>query len=664
MSRSIRHLPTMHSTLALILLLLATAVLATTLFRALRLPALLGYVVVGVVLGPSGFNVAPQDAEARNLAGFGVVFLMFSIGLEFSLAKLKTMRSLVFGLGSLQVIFTMALATALSLAVGVGIEAGLALGGALAMSSTAIVVKLLAERNELDTQHGRRIIGVLLFQDLAVVPLLIFIPALASGENMAMQMAYAGIRAVVALGLILVLGQRLLRPWFHLVAARKSSELFMLNVLLITLGLAYITDMAGLSLALGAFVAGMLISETEYRYQVESDIRPFRDVLMGLFFVTIGMQLDTAAVLNQLTGTLTMLALLILGKLILVTALTRRFSDDWGTALRTGFGLAQAGEFGLVLLALAGDYRLIPFGMQQAALAAMILSMLLAPFLIQHGDKLARRLAGGAWLAQAKGVHEIAMKSFGVSKHVILCGYGRSGQNLARILEAEGVPFIALDEDPKRVREAAAAGDNVVFGDCTRAEVLTAAGINRARAIVVSFAHTPTALKVLATAHRLRPGAPVIVRTLDEADLDQLMAAGAMEVVPEVLEGALMLGSQTLLMAGVPLGSVLKRIRTMRELRYSTLRGYFKGLTDESEEESNSQEHLVSLHMEAGLSGVGRTLSELALEPAGVTILAVRRHGIRATDPTPETRLEPGDILILRGTQEALAGAKLKLGIS
>jgi CPA2 family monovalent cation:H+ antiporter-2 len=654
----------MHSTLALILLLLATAVLATSLFRALQLPALLGYVVVGILLGPSGFNVAPQDAQTRNLAEFGVVFLMFSIGLEFSLAKLKTMRNLVFGLGGLQVLLTMLLATALGLAVGLGIGAGLALGGALAMSSTAIVVKLLAEHNELDTRHGRRIIGVLLFQDLAVVPLLIFIPALASGANMAEAMAWAGAKAVLALGLILVLGQRLLRPWFHVVAARKSPELFMLNVLLITLGLAYVTDLAGLSLALGAFVAGMLISETEYRYQVESDIRPFRDILMGLFFVTIGMQLDTVAVLNQLPGTLAMLALLILGKLLLITALTRRFSDDWGIALRTGLGLAQAGEFGLVLLALAGTYGLIPVGIKQAALAAMILSMLVAPFLMLHSEKLARRLAGGAWLEQARGVHEIVVKSFGVSKHVILCGYGRSGQNLARILEVEGVPFIALDDDPKRVHEAAAAGDNVVFGDCTRAEVLTAAGINRARAVVISFAHTPTALKVIATAHRLRPGAPIIVRTLDEADLDQLMEAGAMEVVPEVLEGALMLGSQTLLMAGVPLGTVLKRIRTMRELRYSTLRGYFKGLTDDEEEERISQEHLASLHMEAGLSGVGRTLGELDLESVGVTILAVRRHGIRATNPTPETQLEAGDIVILRGTPEALAGAKQRLGIN
>ena len=653
----------MHSTLALILLLLAAAVLATTLFRALRLPALLGYVLVGILLGPSLLDMAPNDEETLGIAEFGVVFLMFSIGLEFSLAKLKAMRDLVFGLGGLQVGLTMATATAIGLAFGLDLSAGLALGGALAMSSTAIVSKLLVERNELETPHGRRIFGVLLFQDLAVVPLLIFIPALASGENMAEQMGWAGAKAFIALGLILVLGQRLLRPWFALVAARKSSELFMLNVLLITLGLSYITAVAGLSLALGAFVAGMLISETEYRYQVESDIRPFRDVLMGLFFVTIGMALDLGEVAGQLLETLFMLALLVLGKLALIVLLTRRFADDWAIALRTGLGLAQAGEFGLVLLALAGSHKLIPFELGQAALAAMILSMLLAPFMIQYGERLAKRLAGGGWLSQAKGVHEIVLKSFGVRDHVILCGYGRSGQSLARILESEGIPFIALDDDPKRVGEAAAAGDNVVFGDCTRAEVLTAAGINRAKAIVISFANTGAALQVLAVAHRLRPGAPVIVRTLDETDLNKLMEAGAIEVVPEVLEGALMLGSQTLLMAGVPLGTVLKRIRRLRELRYSTMRGYFQGLTD-LEQESVNQNKLAAYRLEEPSRLVGRRLGDLGLTGHGVDIVAVRRRGIKASEPTDDTQLENGDILVLRGTPEALAATESRLGLS
>jgi CPA2 family monovalent cation:H+ antiporter-2 len=653
----------MHTTLSLVLLLLAAAVLATTLFRALKLPALLGYVLVGVLLGPSGLNLAGEAGAAQHLAEFGVVFLMFSIGLEFSLAKLKLMRGLVFGLGGLQVVVTLVLTLLLSLAAGLPLATGIALGGALTMSSTAIVSKLLAERNELESEHGRQIIGVLLFQDLAVVPLLILIPALDGHTNLADALGWAAIKAFLALGIILFLGQKLLRPWFHLVAARKSSELFMLNVLLITLGLAYVTDLAGLSLALGAFVAGMLISETEFRYQVESDIRPFRDILMGLFFVTIGMAVNLSFLPDNILMVLGILGLLLLGKLLAIVLLARLYSAQWSTALRTGLGLAQAGEFGLVLVALANDHRLIPLDLQQALLSAMILSMLIAPFLIQHGDALAKRLLWGAWMEQAKDVHAIAVKSFGVSQHVILCGYGRSGQNLARILEAENVPLIALDHDPRRVQAATQAGDNVVFGDSTRREILLAAGIHRARALVISFAHTPTALQVIATAQQLRPDTPVIVRTLDQTDMDLLREAGAMEIVPEVLEGALMLGSQTLLMAGVPLGTVLKRIRSTREAHYSTMRGYFQGLSD-AEETAVSQEQLASYRLDQGLSILGRSLGELKLDETGVYVAAVRRRGIKGSNPSAQTRLEAGDILILRGTPEALSAAQLRLGLA
>jgi CPA2 family monovalent cation:H+ antiporter-2 len=434
-------------------------------------------------------------------------------------------------------------------------------------------------------------------------------------------------------------------------------------VLLITLGLAFVTEQAGLSLALGAFVAGVLISETEYRYQVESDIRPFRDILMGLFFVTMGMALDLGVLPGSAGTALVILAILLLAKLGTGILLARLYCDHWGTALRTGLGLAQAGEFGLVLIALASDHGLIPNSLHQALLAAMVLSMLLAPFLLQYGEGLAQRFFWGAWMEQAKGVHEIAVKSFGVSQHVILCGYGRSGQNLARILEAESVPFIALDHDPRRVKAATEAGDSVVFGDSTRREILLAAGIHRARAVVVSFAHTPTALQVIATAQQLRPDTPVIVRTLDQTDMERLREAGALEVVPEVLEGALMLGSQTLLMAGVPLGKVLKRIRSTREAHYSTMRGYFQGLSD-SADLGAGQERLASYRLEAGLPILGKRLGDLELERSGVFVAAVRRRGIRGSDPTPDTRLDAGDILILRGTPEALGIAEMKLGLA
>ncbi|MGQ9685290.1 MAG: cation:proton antiporter domain-containing protein [Thiobacillaceae bacterium] len=650
----------MPTTLELVLVLLSAAVLAVSLFRRLGLPPILAYILIGAGLGLL-LPYHEEDSPAQHLAEFGVVFLMFSIGLEFSLAKLRTMRAEVFGLGAVQVVLTTLVFTVIGLMVGLSLKSGLAIGAILALSSTAIVSKLLAERNELDTDHGRPVIGVLLFQDLAVAPLVIFIPALTAGQDLTVALLLASVKAAIALGLILIIGQRVMRPWFHLIAQAKSSELFMLNVLLITLGLAYATDQAGLSLALGAFLAGVLIAETEYRYQVESDIRPFRDVLMGLFFVSIGLLLDLNVLIEHWPEVMVAVILLVGVKLLLITGIAHLYGMGWATALRTGLALAQAGEFGFVLLSVAGRYGLLETATQQYLLAAMILSMLLAPVLIHHGPRLARRLDEREWSRRAVGIHEIAARTFGIHDHVILCGYGRTGQNLARLLEAEGVSYIALDHDPKRVRAAAAAGENVVFGDSTRSEVLLAAGLRRAKAVVITYAHTAGALRTISAIQQIKPELPIIVRTVDDSDLDRLRASGATEVVPEVMEGALMLGSQTLLMVGIPLARVLRRIRQIREARYAAMRGYFRGLTDEETEDDSAQERLVSVNLEARHPAVGRTLAELDLTDIGVAVVAVRRRGIRGTEPDPGTRLKPGDVLVLRGTPEALSAAQIKL---
>ncbi|MBI5330881.1 MAG: cation:proton antiporter [Betaproteobacteria bacterium] len=648
----------MPTTLELTLILLAAGVIAVAAMRAAGLPALIGYVLIGIGLG---IFIPHQDANspASHLAEFGVVFLMFSIGLEFSLGRLKSMRQAVFGLGGMQVAITMLIVMVAGLGLGLGWDTGLALGGVLAMSSTAIVSRLLADRDELDSEPGRLILGVLLFQDLAVAPLIIFVPALAQSAGMAEALLFAGLKAALALTLILTLGQRIMRPWFQWVSQAKSAELFMLNVLLVTLGLAYLTDRAGLSLALGAFLAGVLIAETEYRYQVESDIRPFRDVLMGLFFVTVGLMLDPAVVVRHWDEVLGILLALIAAKLLVTALAAGLFTQNWPTVLRVAMGLAQAGEFGFVLLTLSRENGLLPGDLHQTVLAAMVLSMLLAPLVFMLGERLSRRLEGGSWLEQARGVHEIASRAFGIQKHVILCGYGRSGQKLARMLEAEKIPFIALDHDPRRVRAAAQAGDKVVFGDPARVEVLMAAGLHRARAVVVSFAHVPSALKILSAVQRLRPEAPVIVRTVDDTHLDALKRAGAAEVVPDVLEGALMLASQTLLMVGLPLARVLKRIRQTREARYGAMRGYFRGLSDESEEQGG--ERLASLLLRKGAGGVGRMLGELGLEALSVTLVALRRRGQPELAPEAATVLLEGDVLVLRGDPDALAAAELRV---
>ncbi|MGH8750440.1 MAG: cation:proton antiporter, partial [Burkholderiales bacterium] len=603
----------MHTTLQLVLILLAAAVLVVVLFRVLKLPPLLGYLLVGIIIGPHALGWIHEDEGTRHLAEFGVVFLMFSIGLEFSLSKLITMRRTVFGLGAAQVTLTLLLVLLAGIALGLEWRAGLALGGALAMSSTAIVSKMLAERLELSSEHGRKVIGVLLFQDLAVVPLLIIVPALAQGSGMASSLVAAALKAAAVLAVLLFFGQRLMRAWFHLVAKQKSSELFVLNVLLITLGLAYLTELAGLSLALGAFLAGMLISETEYRYQVEDDIKPFRDVLLGLFFVTVGMLLDVRSVLENWVAVGALLVALVLFKILLIAGLSRLFGSAPGIALRTALCLAQAGEFGFVLLWQAGGLQLLGGEILQVVLAAMLLSMLAAPFIIERAEHLALHFSGAEWMLRAMQLHQIAVQTLAAQQHVIICGYGRSGQNLARFLEQENIPFVALDLDPQRVKEAAAAGDNVVYGDAGRREVLVAAGLMRAKALVVAESNVPLALKILSHVQETRPELPVLVRTLDDADLDRLKQAGATEVVAEIMEGSLMLASHALILVGVPLNRVVKRIRATREQRYNLFRGIFRGVGDEDESSEKLQPRLKSVVIISGAAAAGKTLGEISL---------------------------------------------------
>ena len=588
---------TLATTLELVLLYLVAAVLGVAVFRSLKLPPMLGYLVVGVLIGPNAMALAQDSASVRYLAEFGVVFLMFVIGLEFNLPKLRSMRALVFGLGSAQVVLTMlgtlaghvllrwVAETLLGVPWQMNWQGAVVLGAALAMSSTAIVVKLMAERLELDSEHGRRVLGVLLFQDLAVVPLLVLIPALgAPPEALVLQMGLALGKAALLLGLLLAGGQRVMRWWLTLVARRKSEELFILNLLLMTLGLAWLTERAGLSLALGAFVAGMLVAETEFKHQVETDIRPFHDVLLGLFFITIGMKLDWRPVAEQWLLVLLLSTLPVLAKFALVAALAYLFRATPGAALRTGLYLAQAGEFGFVLLTLGAERGLVAPQWTNPVLAGMVLSMLATPFLVQYSNRIVNKLSSSDWLMQSVALTAIARRAMAAERHVIICGYGRSGQNLARLLAKERIGYMALDLDPDRVRQAAAAGQSVVFGDAARLQSLMAAGLARAAAVVVSHHDTPSALKILALVQSHAPGVPVVVRTVDDSDIDRLKAAGATEVVPEAIEGSLMLAGHALALVGVPMARVIRITRDARDARYGLLRGYFHGADDDGVE--------------------------------------------------------------------------------
>jgi len=652
------------NTLQLSLLLLGASVLAVILFRRLNLPPVLGYLLVGTAIGPHALNLMGKSSSgASHLAEFGVVFLMFSIGLEFSLGKLYSMKRIVFGLGALQVLLTLALTAVLSLLFDISWQGGIALGGVLAMSSTAVLTKLLTERMELDSKHGREILGVLLFQDIAVVPLLILIPSFNEPpEQMAVTMLVAALKAFVVLALVLYLGQNLMRKWFYIVARGKSAELFMLNVLLITLGLAYLTELAGLSLALGAFVAGMLIAETEYRYQVEEDIKPFRDVLMGLFFVTIGMLLDMQLVLDNFLIVLAVLVTLLVFKFVIVGGVSRLLGASPGTAIRTGLWLCAGGEFGFVLLAEIKQFSLVPALASQVVLAALVLSMLLAPLIVHYSDRIALRFAASEWLLRSMELTNIFAQSMGTERHAIICGFGRSGQTLARFMAHEHVTYVALDLDPEHVREAAAAGENVVFGDASRRETLIAAGVARASVLIITFADSRAAERILHLVHDIKPDLPVVIRTYDDTDMDRLRAAGAAEVVPESLEASMMLASHALVLIGVPINRVLKRVREMRSGRYQLLRGFFHGQTDREDDVHDSDAvRLHSVTLAPGSRGIGRSLAGFAFADLGVTVSAVRRRNIRALEPAPDLYFQEGDVVVLLGRPEGLAVAEERL---
>ena len=657
----------MPSILQLTLTLLACALGGVLLARIFKLPSILGYLLVGLAIGPNALGFAPDSETVKYIAEFGVVFLMFSIGLEFNLTKLMTMRKIVFGFGVSQVFLTMLLT----------IPAGyllrfispivlpwhvlFALGGALAMSSTAIVVKALAEKSELDTQHGKNVLGVLLFQDLVVILLLILIPSLGKNpEDIALALSLAGIKIIVALVLIFFVGQKIFSSWFRLVASMRSQELFMLNVFLIAIGMSAITHFFGLSMALGAFMAGMLISETPYRYRVEEGIASFRDILLGLFFITVGMMVDLRIVSSEIHLVLLLFFGALAFKFIIIAGLARRFGSSSGVAIRTGICLTQAGEFGFVLINQIDQLDWISPSLSQAVLAAMLLSMIISPILIQYSHVIALRFSKNEWFSQSMDLTKIAAQSIQNDQHVIICGFGESGQHVANMLESENINYLALDSDLERVQQASEAGKSVVYASSHNANHLIAAGITRAKAIVITFKSVQETIKVIQHIEDLNPSIPILARAKDDAEMDKLITAGATQVIPEKAEGSVMLGAQVLSLAGVPLRRVMRQVSQARENRYGKLRGYFPSNEEEGADDIDAI-RLSSVHLKSGMNSIGQSLAWV--ENTGVVIQSLRRRLGANKSYTKIVLeegliLEPEDILVLSGKQETLSKAE------
>ena len=651
--------------LAQILILLAGSLLVLSLVRRFALPPILGYLLVGMILGPHALDLASDAGAVTLLAEIGVVFLVFTLGLEFSLARMIAMKSEVLGIGGLQVLLTGAAVGGIAWASGFEPAVAVVVGGALAMTSTAIVLRQLSDQLELNRTHARLAVGILLFQDLAFVPLLALATAIGSAGEMPGPAWLAGMvgRAILALAVVLVAGRWLLRPLFGEIARHRSTETFTLTVLFVALGGAWATHALGLSMALGAFLAGMLLSETEFRYQTEAVIKPFQDILLGLFFISVGMLLDLQLLLAQLPLVLVVLLGLLVLKTAIVWAVVRQFVPNNRKALRTGLVVSMGGEFGFALLLLLLKGSLVETAVIQALLTAVALSMLAGPLIVKYNKRVADFILRRPTTAPSELVLEtVATRELAKREHVIICGFGRVGQNLARVLESRGLEFIALDLDPFRVRDARQAGDPVVFGDAAETEVLRALGLEQASVLVVSFDAPEQALRIVRKARRLRADLPVLVRTEDDSKLDELQAAGATEVIPGTFETSLSLVAHVLLFLHVPAQEVLETTEQIRHDRYAVLRNVFRKRDSRHIDEDHPlRQQLRTVVLPPGARAVGQTIGDLGLDAGKVRVHAIRRDGIVGRHPEPATRLREGDVLILWGAPEDLEHEESRL---
>ncbi|UTW13949.1 cation:proton antiporter domain-containing protein [Marinobacterium rhizophilum] len=638
------------------LTIIAAAVVVISLFRRLGLPPILGYVCVGTLLGPYALGLVSNDDSIALLSELGVVFLLFMLGLEFSLPRMIAMRRTVFGLGSLQVLGTTALIMGLATLAGLPFAASLIVAGALALSSTAIVTRELIGRSEINALHGRLSVGILIFQDLAAVFFLILVPTLGSDHSSLDLQALIPtlLQGGAILVVLLVFGRTLLPRLLNEVAKSRSDELFVLTTLVAALTAAWLTHAAGLSMALGGFLAGMMLGESRYRHQLEADIRPFRDVLLGLFFVSVGMQLNlTALAQNGHWVLLLTLGLLLLkGSLIALAAwLLQR---DLPNALRAGICLAQGGEFGFALLTLASSHQLIGSELHAQVVAIIILSMLATPLLIRFSASLSRRIHSPRTSSAEPALSApLPADLEEMSDHVILCGYGRVGQVITRFLQPLQIPYITIDSDPRRVQQAAAAGERIYYGDARRTDLLKTLGSSRARLLILTFPSDNDALSALHGLKHHFPDLPVLVRTQDDSRLQELQDAGATEVIPEALEGSLMLVSHVLTLLDIPRDAINSHIDQVRQERYRLLHGYYQG--GQPKRDPARAEILHPVVLPPGCHGAGHSLNELHI---GAEVESIRRGDALLSGISMDTQLADNDIVILRGSVRAVERAE------
>lgn len=647
----------MNSTFLDVLLMLAIAVVLVWLFRRAKLPAILAYLTAGVIAGPdvTGWIADPQ--EYHFIAELGVVLLLFGLGLEFSLPKMIAMRRLVFGLGLGQVVLCTALFAGLAWLILPNWSAAVVIGGILALSSTAVVIKQLGESSQLTSRRGQMTVAVLLFQDIAVVPMLIIIPLLATSGDVAIwqSLGYALLKGAAVVVVLMAIGKWILPHLFREIAKLRTDELFVLATLLVALVAGGLTHVFGLSMALGAFLAGMMLGESKYKHQLEADIRPFRDILMGLFFITIGMQLDLTVVSSNIHWVLLGLIGIGLIKMLVIRTLAvsmgERNKDSWVA----GLNLFQMGEFGFVLVSLALSVQLLPADIASILVGIGVIGMALTPLVIQRSDGLVMRFIK----ATNDAIQAPQTSAPEQGKPILVLGFGRVGQTISRFLQNEELSHLAIDHDPKRVQEALAGGAPVFFGDAGRRDILKAVHAEQAELIIISFADDPRSVEVLRALRSINESATILVRSKDDTRLDQLMAAGATQVIPDTLEASLMLVSQVLSRTGVPIRKILARIDAARRSHYGEMHGFFPGeSTDMAPEKLERLQFLHAVVIHDNAFACGQKLKDIRLDELDCVIKSVRRDDTELKEVSGNFELAANDVVLLSGGPRAVEAAE------
>lgn len=651
--------------LEIILIVFFTSLIVTVFFRQMRLSVILGYLLVGALVGPHALGWVPDSPRISELAEFGIVFLMFTVGLEFSIPKLASLRKSVFIIGGLQVVLTILITTVIGNLIGMSWTQALIVGSVAAMSSTAIVVKQLSDQHELGTVHGLNSVGILLFQDLAVVPVIILIASFAdTSQNISFILLWALIKGIIAILLIFMMGRWLLRPLFHLIAKTRAIELFTLNVLLVTLTAAWLTHLLGLSFALGAFLAGIMLSETEFRHQIEVEIRPFRDILLGLFFITIGMLTDVRIWSETWVWIALLLGAIVFVKMMLITFISYFNRIDIASSLRTGLILAQGGEFGFAILTLSLNHHLLPPNYGQVVLAALLLSIMLSPFLIFFNKNISAFFLPKSTQYSEEFVYKtISTIAKKLHNHVIICGYGRVGQHVARMLDKLNIPYIGMDLDSKLVERASLAGDDVIYGDASHPEILKAAGIKNARVLVISLSDHSAATRILSIVKQNYPKLPIIVRCRDEVELKQLKELHPSQIIAELFEASLSISYHLLHFLNLPQSKIAAAIQDVRNSDYDLLQKVFTGTPDKMllQADQEDKEQLRPIAIYQGAYAEGKKLSELDLSGIGVEIIAIRRGRSKHVKPEAKTKIRANDVIILYGSDTEVERAESKL---